>query len=187
MKQKSVWTLQISIKRKQLFTLVHIWSESKSFIKVLLQPKTKMRSCLRTTLNLFDTLQRLTMWPWTTKPVISVNFFKLRFIHNLKAELVSFPLMYGLLWYDNIWKIWNLMVQKNQNTEKIAFKVVQIKFLAMYITNQKLYIYGRQFTKYRHGTWFVHTILMIFGIKEKSIILTHAKYFGYCYKYTPAT
>ncbi len=29
-------------------------------------------------------------------------------------------------------------MQKNQNTEKIAFKVVQIKFLAMHITNQKL-------------------------------------------------
>ncbi len=28
--------------------------------------------------------------------------------------------------------------QKNQNIEKIAFKVVQIKFLAMNITNQKL-------------------------------------------------
>ncbi len=27
---------------------------------------------------------------------------------------------------------------KNLNTEKIAFKVVQIKFLAMHITNQKL-------------------------------------------------
>ncbi len=35
-------------------------------------------------------------------------------------------------------KIWNLRVQKNQNIEKIAFKVVQIKFLAMHITNQKL-------------------------------------------------
>ncbi len=52
--------------------------------------------------------------------------------------------MYGLLGQDNIWlrynysKIWNLRVQKNQNTEKIAFKVVQIKFLAMHITNQKL-------------------------------------------------
>ncbi len=51
--------------------------------------------------------------------------------------------MYGLL-YDKIWlrckylKIWNLRVQKNLNTEKIAFKVVQIKFLAMHITNQKL-------------------------------------------------
>ncbi len=29
-------------------------------------------------------------------------------------------------------------VQKNQNIEKIIFKVVQIKFLAMHITNQKL-------------------------------------------------
>ncbi len=28
--------------------------------------------------------------------------------------------------------------KKNQNTEKIAFKVVQMKFLAMQITNQKL-------------------------------------------------
>ncbi len=27
---------------------------------------------------------------------------------------------------------------KNQNTEKIAFKAIQIKFLAMHITNQKL-------------------------------------------------
>ncbi len=30
-------------------------------------------------------------------------------------------------------------------------------------------------------------ILMIFGIKEKSIILTIQCIFGYCYKYTPAT
>ncbi len=28
--------------------------------------------------------------------------------------------------------------KKNQNIEKIAFKVVQIKFLAMHITNKKL-------------------------------------------------
>ncbi len=53
--------------------------------------------------------------------------------------------MYGLLWQDNIWpkynylKIWNLWgCKKNLNTEKITFKVVQIKFLAMHITNQKL-------------------------------------------------
>ncbi len=49
--------------------------------------------------------------------------------------------MYGLWGSDNIWprynylKIWNLRVQKNENTEKIAFKVVQIKFFAMLITN----------------------------------------------------
>ncbi len=38
--------------------------------------------------------------------------------------------MYGLLGLDNIWprynylNIWNLRVQKNENTEKIAFKDV---------------------------------------------------------------
>ncbi len=40
--------------------------------------------------------------------------------------------------YCNYLNIWNLRVQKNLNTEKIAFKVVQIRFLAMHITNQKL-------------------------------------------------
>ncbi len=50
-----------------------------------------------------------------------------------------------MLGYDHIWpsynylKIWNLRVQKkNQNVEKIAFKVGKIKSLAMHITNQKL-------------------------------------------------
>ncbi len=40
-----------------------------------------------------------------------------------------------------LFEIWNLRVQKNLNIEKIAFKVVQMKFLAMYITNQKLSFY----------------------------------------------
>ncbi len=46
--------------------------------------------------------------------------------------------MYGLLWSDNIWEsgIWGC--KKNLNIEKIAFKVVQIMFLAMHINNQKL-------------------------------------------------
>ncbi len=35
-------------------------------------------------------------------------------------------------------KIWNLSVQKNLNIEKISFKDVQMKFLAMHINNQKL-------------------------------------------------
>ncbi len=34
-------------------------------------------------------------------------------------------------------KIWGGK-KKNRNIEKIAFKVVQMKFLAMHITNQKL-------------------------------------------------
>ncbi len=33
-------------------------------------------------------------------------------------------------------KIWNLRVQQNLNIEKITFKVVQIKLLAMHITNK---------------------------------------------------
>ncbi len=37
-----------------------------------------------------------------------------------------------------LFEIWNLRVQKNLNIEKIIFKVVQMKFLAMHITNQKL-------------------------------------------------
>ncbi len=49
-----------------------------------------------------------------------------------------------MLEYDNIWpryilyclKIWNLSKKKLQ----IAFKVVQMKFLAMHITNQKISI-----------------------------------------------
>ncbi len=28
------------------------------------------------------------------------------------------------------------------------------------------YIYGKKFTKYIHGTWFLLNILMIFGIKK---------------------
>ncbi len=35
-------------------------------------------------------------------------------------------------------KIRNLRVQNNQNIEKIAFKVVQMKSLAMHITNKKI-------------------------------------------------
>ncbi len=37
--------------------------------------------------------------------------------------------MYGLLLLDNYLKIWNLGVQKAQNIEKIALKVVQMNFL----------------------------------------------------------
>ncbi len=40
----------------------------------------------------------------------------------------TLALMYGL---DNIWK-----GAKNLNIEKIIFKVVQMKFLAMHINNQ---------------------------------------------------
>ncbi len=67
-------------------------------------------------------------------------------------------------------------MQKNLNIEKTAFKDVQMKLLEMHITNQKLvflYIYSRKFTKYIHGTLSLFNVLINFGIKEKSIILTH--------------
>ncbi len=62
-------------------------------------------------------------------------------------------------------------MQKNLNIEKIAFKVVQMKYLAMHITNQKLSF--DIFTVGNLQNIFKEHILMIFGIKEKSIILTH--------------
>ncbi len=74
-------------------------------------------------------------------------------------------------------KIWNLRMQKN--IEKITFKVVQMKFLAMHINNQKLsfdiFMVGNvQNIFMEHDL----NIIMIFGIKEILIILTHTLYFG---------
>ncbi len=61
-------------------------------------------------------------------------------------------------------------MQKNLNIEKIIFKVVQMRFLAMHITNQKV-----SFDIFTVGN--LQNIFMeqmIFGIKEKCIILTHS-------------
>ncbi len=69
-------------------------------------------------------------------------------------------------WDTTIWKsgIWG--GKKNLNIEKMTFKVVQMKFLAMHITNQKL-----GFDIFMEGNlqnvFLEHdlNILMIFGIK----------------------
>ncbi len=55
-------------------------------------------------------------------------------------------------------------MQNNLNIDKILFKVVQMKFLAMHITNQKLSF--NIFTVGNVQNMFMeHNILMIFGIK----------------------
>ncbi len=65
-----------------------------------------------------------------------------------------------------IMKIWNLRVQKNLNIEKIIFKVVQIKFLAMHIINKKLsfniFMIGNLLNIFMEHDL---NILMIFDIK----------------------
>ncbi len=68
-------------------------------------------------------------------------------------------------------------MQKNLNIEKIIFKVVQMKFLAMHITNQKL-SFDIFMLRNLLNIFMEHdlNILMIFGIKEKSISLTHTMY-----------
>ncbi len=65
-------------------------------------------------------------------------------------------------------------MQTNPNIEKIIFKIVKMKFLAMHITNQKLsfYIFTVQNIFMEHDL----NILMIFGMREKLIILTHTMY-----------
>ncbi len=65
-------------------------------------------------------------------------------------------------------------MQKNLNIEKIIFKVVQMKYLAMHITNQKLSLYIF-LVKHLLNIFMEHdlNILMIFGI---NIFLTHTKY-----------
>ncbi len=66
---------------------------------------------------------------------------------------------------------------KNLNIEKISFKVVQMKSLAMHITNQKLsfdiFTVGNLLNIFMEHDL---NILMIFGIKENLIILTHTMY-----------
>jgi len=70
--------------------------------------------------------------------------------------------MYGLLWSDNICKsgIWGC---KKIQILRIIFKFVLMKFLAMYINNQKLSFYI--FTVLNIFMEHDLNIIMIFGLK----------------------
>ncbi len=84
------------------------------------------------------------------------TFLKMRFMHS------------SHVWFIMIGQyLAEIQLFENLESED-AFKVVQMKFLAMHITNQKIYIW-RIFT--------VGNLQNIFiGIKEKWIILTHIMY-----------
>ncbi len=96
--------------------------------------------------------------PWTTKPVIRVNFSKIIF----DIDIYQF--------WSNYLKTWNLRVQKNLYFAKIAFNAIYMKFLAMHITNQKLsfdtFTVGNLQNIFMEHDLYL-TSIMIFGIKEK--------------------
>ncbi len=64
-----------------------------------------------------------------------------RFMHHLKAEKNYISIDVWFVIIGQYLKIVNLSVQKNLNIEKIIYKVVQMKFLAKHINNQKLSFY----------------------------------------------
>ncbi len=80
------------------------------------------------------------MWPWITKPVK----FKFEIYASCETWINKFSID---VWFVRI-RQYLVEIQlfenlesegaKNLNIEKISFKVVQMKFLAMHITNQKL-------------------------------------------------
>ncbi len=104
------------------------------------------------------------------------QFLEIEIYASSESWINSFPLMYGC--YDRTIFV-NLESEgaKNQNIEKIIFKVVQMKFLAMHITNQKLsfdiFTVGNLLNIFMEHDL---NILMIFVIKEKWIILSHSMY-----------
>ncbi len=72
----------------------------------------------------------------------------------------------------NYLKIWTLRVQK---------KVVQVKFLAMHIANKKISFYiftvDNLLNIFMEHNESLLNVLMIFDIKEKSVILTYTMHF----------
>ncbi len=89
---------------------------------------------------------------------------------------LSIDVWFVRIGYNNF-KIWNLRVQKNQNLEKIAFKVIQMKFLAMhiycFIFLQNIPIPNIQ-TPYKWGGGDGHT----FSLRRKHLYISNASYWS---------
>ncbi len=80
------------------------------------------------------------LWSWTTKPVIRVIFFKIEIYTSSESWInKNIDVWFGQ-YLAEIQLFENLESEdaKKFNVEKISFKVVQIKSLAMHITNQKI-------------------------------------------------
>ncbi len=87
------------------------------------------------------------MWPWTTKPVTSVNFSKLRFIKNMLSIDLCLVRIGQYLESEG--------AKKSKHWEN-HLKVVQINFSINSYYKSKInfcFIYSRTFTKYLNGTW----------------------------------
>ncbi len=82
-----------------------------------------------------------------------------RLIHHLTIEQnkLSIDVWFAMIgqYLDEIQLFENLESEGKKNIEKIAFKVVQVKFLAMHTTNKTMkfwYIYDNTLRKYLHGS-----------------------------------
>ncbi len=78
------------------------------------------------------------MWPWTTKAVI--RFFFLTEIYTSYINKLSIDVWFVRIgqYFAEMQLFENLESEGAKNIEKIAFKVVQMKYLAVHFTNQKL-------------------------------------------------
>ncbi len=84
------------------------------------------------------------MWPYDHKTSHKGQFFEIEIYASYKSWInklssyVWFVMIGQYLAEIQLFQIWNLRLQKNQNIEKVTFKAVQMKYLATHIKEQKL-------------------------------------------------
>jgi len=72
------------------------------------------------------------------KTSLKCQFFEIEIHTSSESWINNISIDAWFVMIGQYLKIWNLREQTNLNIEKIIFKVVQMKFLAMHITNQQL-------------------------------------------------